>query len=164
MLAQAEVREIDVISVTAAGRAEEHIAGLDVPVDEAVLVRRIQRGGDLAGDRDHPGRVERAVSVDERPDVAVADVPHRDEEHPGGFPTEPPKNGGVARMSSFGEGIQMTPLQLGAMVSTVANGGTLYYLQYPRTAEEIRDFTPRVKRTLTGSPGIKKKRRRQTYV
>ena len=34
------------------------------------------------------------------------------------------------------------------MVSTVANGGTLYYLQYPRTAQEIRDFTPRVKRTL----------------
>jgi penicillin-binding protein 2 len=70
------------------------------------------------------------------------------EEHPGGFPTEPPKNGGVARMSSFGEGIQMTPLQLGAMVSTVANGGTLYYLQYPRTPEEQRDFMPRVKRTL----------------
>jgi penicillin-binding protein 2 len=70
------------------------------------------------------------------------------EEHPGGFPTEPPKNGGVARMSSFGEGIQMTPLQLGAMVSTVANGGTLYYLQYPRSTEEQRDFMPRVKRTL----------------
>ena len=34
------------------------------------------------------------------------------EEHPGGFPSEPPTNGGVARMSSFGEGIQMTPLQL----------------------------------------------------
>jgi penicillin-binding protein 2 len=70
------------------------------------------------------------------------------EEHPGGFPSEPPKNGGVARMSSFGEGIQMTPLQLGALISTVANGGTLYYLQYPRSAEERQNFAPRVKRVL----------------
>ncbi|MBZ5699310.1 MAG: penicillin-binding protein [Acidobacteriia bacterium] len=70
------------------------------------------------------------------------------EEHPGGFPSEPPKNGGVARMSSFGEGIQMTPLQLGAMASAIANGGTLYYLQYPQTAEERLNFAPRVKRAL----------------
>jgi len=70
------------------------------------------------------------------------------EEHPGGFPSEPPVNGGVARMSSFGEGIQMTPLQLGALVTSIANGGTLYYLQYPRTAEERQNFEPRVKRNL----------------
>ena len=42
----------------------------------------------------------------------------------------------------------MTPLQLGALVSSFANGGTLYYLQYPRSAEEQANFTPRVKRQL----------------
>jgi cell division protein FtsI/penicillin-binding protein 2 len=70
------------------------------------------------------------------------------EEHPGAFPSEPPAFGGVARMSSFGEGIQMTPLQLGALATSIANGGTLYYLQYPRTAQERQNFTPRVKRDL----------------
>jgi penicillin-binding protein 2 len=70
------------------------------------------------------------------------------EEQPGIVPSQPPKRGGVARMSSFGEGILMTPLQLGALVSTVANGGTLYYLQYPRTLGEKESFEPRVKRIL----------------
>ena len=70
------------------------------------------------------------------------------QEQPGAFPSEPPKNGGVARMSSFGEGIQITPLQLASLVSTLANGGTMYYLQYPQTREERDNFVPRVKRKL----------------
>src|SRR5580698_8213344 len=70
------------------------------------------------------------------------------EEQPGSVPDEPPKRGGVARMSRFGEGIQMTPLQLGALASTIANGGTLYYLQYPRTAEAKENFAPRIKRSF----------------
>ncbi len=74
------------------------------------------------------------------------------EEQPGTLPAEPPRRGGVARMSSFGEGIQMTPLQLGALVSTIANRGTLYYLQYPRTEEEKENFEPRVKRSFEFEP------------
>lgn len=58
------------------------------------------------------------------------------------------KLGGVGKMCSFGEGISMTPLQLGAMVSAIANGGTLYYLQHPETPEAVTDFQPRVKRHL----------------
>jgi penicillin-binding protein 2 len=64
------------------------------------------------------------------------------------------KLGGVGKMCSFGEGISMTPLQLGAMVSAVANGGTLYYLQHPATADEISNFQPRVKRHLDIGPLI----------
>jgi membrane carboxypeptidase/penicillin-binding protein len=60
----------------------------------------------------------------------------------------PASEGGVARMCSFGQGVSMTPLQLGAFVAAIANGGTLYYLQHPTTPEEVADFTPRVKRTL----------------
>ena len=58
------------------------------------------------------------------------------------------KLGGVGKMCSFGEGISMTPLQLGALVSAIANGGTLYYLQHPTTSGEVADFQPRAKRHL----------------
>ena len=51
-------------------------------------------------------------------------------------------------MCSFGQGVSLTPLQLGAYVAALANGGTLYYLQHPTTPEDIAAFEPRVKRTL----------------
>jgi len=70
------------------------------------------------------------------------------DEHPGSFPTQPPVYGGVGRMSSFGEGIQVTPLQMAALAAAFANGGTLYYLQYPHTQEEVDAFQPKVKRDL----------------
>ncbi|HTZ31176.1 MAG TPA: penicillin-binding transpeptidase domain-containing protein [Methylomirabilota bacterium] len=70
------------------------------------------------------------------------------DEHPGTFPMQPPAFGGVARMSSFGEGIQITPLQLAAIAAAFANGGTLYYLQYPHSKEEADSFEPKVKRDL----------------
>ncbi len=60
----------------------------------------------------------------------------------------PQSEGGVGRMCSFGESISMTPLQLGALVSAIANGGTLYYLQHPTTPEEVAAFEPKVKREL----------------
>jgi penicillin-binding protein 2 len=66
----------------------------------------------------------------------------------------PESLGGVGKMCSFGEGITMTPLQLGAMVSAIANGGTLYYLQHPTNPEEVANFQPRVKRQLDIAPLI----------
>jgi cell division protein FtsI/penicillin-binding protein 2 len=66
----------------------------------------------------------------------------------------PERMGGVGKMCSYGEGITMTPLQLGAMVSAIANGGTLYYLQHPTTPDEVASFEPRVKRTLDIAPLI----------
>ena len=69
-------------------------------------------------------------------------------EQPGHYPLEPPQNGGVGMLTSFGEEIQQTPLQLAALMSSIANGGTLYYLQYPTTQAEVQNFVPRVKRHL----------------
>src|SRR5438309_1251148 len=71
-------------------------------------------------------------------------------EHLGVYPSHEldAKLGGVGKMCSFGESISMTPLQLGAMVSAIANGGTLYYLQHPNSREEVVSFQPRIKRHL----------------
>ncbi len=69
-------------------------------------------------------------------------------EQPGRYPSAPPRNGGVGMLTSFGEEISQTPLQLAALMSAIANGGTLYYLQYPKNQAEIQSFVPRVKRRL----------------
>jgi penicillin-binding protein 2 len=68
-------------------------------------------------------------------------------EQPGILPEAPPPSG-VGMMTSFGDGITLTPLELASIMSTIANGGTMYYLQYPRSAEEVELFTPRIKRRL----------------
>jgi cell division protein FtsI/penicillin-binding protein 2 len=69
-------------------------------------------------------------------------------ERPGVLPGAPPEHGGVGMMTAYGEGIQLTPLELAALVSAIANGGTLYHLQYPKSQEEVDHFVPRVKRHL----------------
>jgi cell division protein FtsI/penicillin-binding protein 2 len=86
-------------------------------------------------------------------ELAGYDIPG---EQVGAYPDEaiPEKLGGVGKMCSYGEGVAMTPLQLGAMVSAIANGGTLYYLQHPTTPEEVASFQPRVKRQLDIAPVI----------
>ncbi|MCU1285354.1 MAG: penicillin-binding protein transpeptidase [Acidobacteriales bacterium] len=71
-------------------------------------------------------------------------------EHLGAFPSEElsAKLGGVGKMCSFGESISLTPLQLGAMVASIANNGSLYYLQHPTSQDEVLNFHPKLKRTL----------------
>jgi cell division protein FtsI/penicillin-binding protein 2 len=75
-------------------------------------------------------------------------------EHLGVFPNREidSRLGGVGKMCSYGEGISLTPLQLGALVSAIANGGTLYYLQHPSSPEEVVNFQPQVKRQLEIAP------------
>ena len=86
-------------------------------------------------------------------ELAGYDIPG---EQLGTYPDEviPEKLGGVGKMCSFGEGVSMTPLQLGAMVSFIANGGTLYYLQQPPSTLSNRQMQPRIKRQLDIAPLI----------
>jgi cell division protein FtsI/penicillin-binding protein 2 len=76
---------------------------------------------------------------------AVLNAP--EEEH-GTIPPAPPANGGMGMMTSFGEGIKLSPLQLAATLGAIANGGTLYYLQYPRTQQDVANFVPQIKRHI----------------
>jgi membrane peptidoglycan carboxypeptidase len=72
-------------------------------------------------------------------------------ERAGLLPPSTPHNG-IGMMTSFGDGIAVTPLEMAALIGAVANGGTLYYLQYPHTLEEAAMIEPRVKRRLDIEP------------
>jgi beta-lactamase class D len=76
---------------------------------------------------------------------ASEDIPG---ESAGRFPTVAPKEGGVGYLAYYGRDMEVTPLQMAAVIAAVANGGTLYELQYPRTADELSEFQPRVRRHL----------------
>ena len=74
---QPEVGEIDMLV-----RVEQHIGGLDVAMDEAARVRRIQSVRDLAADGERAGRLERALRAEQRAQVGSLDVAHRQVEAP----------------------------------------------------------------------------------
>jgi cell division protein FtsI/penicillin-binding protein 2 len=76
---------------------------------------------------------------------AGIDVPG---ESAGVYPSGPPKQGGVGFLAYCGTDVEITTLQMAAVISTIANGGTLYALQYPRTPEELAAFQPVVRRRL----------------
>ena len=69
------------------------------------------------------------------------------EEQPGILPSETPKSG-MGMMTSFGDGITITPLEMAGLMGAVANGGTLYYLQYPKNLQQASAIVPQVKRRL----------------
>jgi cell division protein FtsI/penicillin-binding protein 2 len=68
-------------------------------------------------------------------------------EQPGILPATVPRSG-MGMMTSFGDGITLTPLELAALMGAIANGGTLYYLQYPKSQQEAQAMIPQVKRRL----------------
>lgn len=71
--------------------------------------------------------------------------------HAGEFPGKWPlfKNDtGMLRMSSHGDDIEVTPVQLATLASVFANGGTLLTPHLPRTPEEDAKFKTEVRRQL----------------
>ena len=70
-----------------------------------------------------------------------------EQEQPGILPSETPKSG-MGMMTSFGDGITITPLEMAGLMGAVANGGTLYYLQYPKNQQQAGEMIPQVKRRL----------------
>ncbi|HLH01211.1 MAG TPA: penicillin-binding transpeptidase domain-containing protein [Bryobacteraceae bacterium] len=68
-------------------------------------------------------------------------------EQPGYLASDVPQSG-VGMMTSFGDGIRLTPLELTSIISTVANNGTMYYLQYPQSQDDVQKSVPRIKRQL----------------
>jgi len=58
------------------------------------------------------------------------------------------------RMFSYADGFEVTPLQLGALVSAMANGGKLLVPQVPHTSKEQSKLTPKVRRQLSITPEV----------
>jgi penicillin-binding protein 2 len=89
-------------------------------------------------------RVEKYARLYGLGEKAGLDIPGEE----AGFLTEEPPQTGVGMMTSFGDGIRLTPLELTSIVSTIATGGTMYYLQYPKSQEDVEKFVPRIRRAL----------------
>ncbi|MBV9297074.1 MAG: penicillin-binding protein [Acidobacteriaceae bacterium] len=89
-------------------------------------------------------RVERYGKLFGLGEKAGLDIPGEE----AGYLADEPPTTGVGMMTSFGDGIRLTPLELTSIITTVSNGGTMYYLQYPRSQEEVEKFIPRIKRVL----------------
>jgi len=117
---------------------------LSFNMDEALAHSNNEYFGEL-GKRLGYDRVERYAKMLGLGEPAGLDIPG---EQAGLLPTGPPKAGGMGLLTAYGEGFHVTPLQLAALVAAIANGGTLYYLQYPRTPYDLEHFAPRVKHPL----------------
>ena len=74
-------------------------------------------------------------------------------EYSGRLPDE--KTGwALNRMSSHGDDIQVTAVQLATLVSAMSNGGKLLVPQIARTKQDESKFKPKVRRTLDLQPGV----------
>src|SRR5262245_28256244 len=67
-------------------------------------------------------------------------------ENPGFLPEEGEQETGL--MSSHGENFGITAIQLAAFTGAIANGGNLYVPRTPRTAAELENFDPVLKRKI----------------
>ncbi len=144
--------------VTALAALSEHVVARDDSIrvsrrstfslDEALAHSNNEYFGEL-GQRLGFDRVTRYAKMLGLGEAAGLDIPG---ERPGALPGVPPKGTSMGLLTAYGSGFQVTPLQLAAIVSAIANGGTLYYLQYPRTPDEIVHFGAKVKRPLELAP------------
>jgi hypothetical protein len=75
--AQAEIGQIDVLVLV-----EQRVRRLDVPMDETTSVGGVERGGDLAADRNGPVWLQRPLLLQQCPEPPTFDQPHREEELP----------------------------------------------------------------------------------
>jgi membrane peptidoglycan carboxypeptidase len=69
-------------------------------------------------------------------------------EYPGRLPEMKP-GFTVRRMFSYADGFEVTPLQLGTLVSAMANGGKLYEPKIPKDGQEAARFKGKLRRKLS---------------
>jgi penicillin-binding protein 2 len=144
--------------VTSLAALNEHVVERDTPIRigryltfnlDTAIARSNNEYFGVLGQRLGFDRVIQYAKMLGLGEKAGLDIPG---EEPGAIPDGPPKAGGMVLMTAYGEGFLMTPLELAAMLSAIANGGKLFYLQYPHTEEDAAKLTPQVKRPLDLAP------------
>jgi penicillin-binding protein 2 len=144
--------------VTGLAALNEHVVERDTPIrlgryTSFTLTTAIAHSNNeyfgVLGTRLGYDRVARYAQMLGLGEKAGLDIPG---EQPGTLAAGPPKAGGMGLLTAYGEGFLVTPLELTALISSIANGGTLYYLQYPRSDDDVFHFTPKVKRSLELDP------------
>lgn len=75
-------------------------------------------------------------------------------EFPGRLPELKPDADASRRMFSHADGFEVTPIQLGTLVSAMANGGRLLTPQIPHSAKEANKMAPKVRRVLPITPDV----------
>jgi hypothetical protein len=71
-----EIGQVTVLLAALLG--DEHVGGLDVTVDEIVLVGGVERVGDLVDELERPGGLKRPLLLEERRQVGALHVAHGD--------------------------------------------------------------------------------------
>ncbi len=66
--------------VAVGARRHQDVSRLHIAVHQIVVVRRVQRGGDLAADPHGGGEIERPAPVDEHAQIGARHIAHRDVE------------------------------------------------------------------------------------
>src|SRR3954447_2750883 len=120
---------------------QEHVGGFDVPMDEAVPMRLVERVGDLRDDRHRARRFELPLAREERLEIRAVDVAHRPYSRP---PSSPAWNISTTFGWSIAAARRHSRSKRARNTGSPASAGAISFsaTQRSRTRSRARSTTP----------------------